>query len=109
MEKTVYHIVVPEYWDKYKDFDYYRSPTFVEEKFIHLSKKEQVEGTLNRYFTDQEKILLLHIDTAKLSAELIYESATNQELFPHLYGKLNKSAIVNVEELSRGENGFFKY
>ena len=65
-----------------------------------LSTTEQVTGVLERYYVGQRNLLKLHIDSEKLFAELKYEQATNNEFFPHLFGKLNKSAILEVEILS---------
>ncbi len=95
----IYHITTKEWWTKFEGLDYYESPTLNEEKFIHLSTSEQVAGVLERYYAGQTNLLKLHIDTEKLSAELKYELATNNELFPHLFGRLNKSAVKRIEEL----------
>jgi uncharacterized protein (DUF952 family) len=70
-----------------------------EEGFIHCSTKEQVTATLERYYSNQKDLILLHINSSGLLAELKFELATNGELFPHVFGKLNKSAIVEIEKL----------
>jgi uncharacterized protein (DUF952 family) len=95
----IYHITTKDWWQKWADFDYYESPTLQQETFIHLSSAEQVSGVLERYYAGQNNLLKLHIETEKLTAELKYEVATNNELFPHLFGKLNKDAILVVEEI----------
>lgn len=96
---TIYHITTKDWWATFAGLDYYESPTFNEETFIHLSTAEQVSGVLVRYYAGQTNLLKLHVDTEKLSAELKYEQATNNEYFPHLYGRLNKSAVLVVEEI----------
>lgn len=96
---TIYHITTKDWWAKFEGLDYYESPTLHQETFIHLSKAEQVAGVLERYYAGQSNLLKLHVDTSKLTAELKYEKATNNEDFPHVYGRLNKSAIVEVEEI----------
>ncbi|GGD59679.1 hypothetical protein GCM10011514_24550 [Emticicia aquatilis] len=94
---TIYHITTKDWWATFENLDYYESPTFNEETFIHLSTTEQVSGVLERYYAGQTNLLKLHVDTEKLSAALKYEQATNNEYFPHLYGRLNKSAVLVVE------------
>ncbi len=96
---TIYHIITKDWWAKFEGLDYYESPTLHEETFIHLSTAEQVSGVLERYYAGQTDLLKLHVDTEKLSAELKYELAINNEYFPHLFGKLNKSAVLEVEKL----------
>lgn len=96
---TIYHITTKSWWAKFEGLDYYESPTFNEETFIHLSTAEQVSGVLERYYAGQTDLLKLHVDTEKLSAELKFEQATNNEFFPHLFGRLNKSAVLEVEDI----------
>lgn len=96
---SIYHITTQDWWARFDQEDYYLSPTFEQETFIHLSTEEQVAGVLERYYTGQTNLLKLCINPSKLTAELRYEQATNNEFFPHLYGKLNKDAIEKVEVL----------
>jgi uncharacterized protein (DUF952 family) len=98
-QKIIFHITTKAWWNHWADVDYYQSPTFDQEGFIHLSTHNQVNGVLERYYSNQTNLLKLHIDASKLNAELKYESATNGELFPHLYGQLNKEAISHIEEI----------
>lgn len=93
---TLYHIVTPSEWENYQDQENYFSPTFEQEGFIHLSEKHQVEGVLSRYYAGVPEVLLLHLDKEKLHSKVVYEPAPNQELFPHLYGAINKSAIIEI-------------
>ncbi|GAB3778726.1 DUF952 domain-containing protein [Spirosoma horti] len=95
----IYHIVSATDWATQESQPSYEAASLQTEGFIHLSTKEQVAGTLNRYYQHVPDLLLLHVDTDKLTSDLRYERATNQELFPHLYGPLNKEAIVQIETL----------
>lgn len=83
-------------WNTYQKSEMYYSETFEAEKFIHLSEASQVKGVLERYFINQDDLLILCINKEKLSAKLIYEKATNDEYFPHLYGGLNINAISKI-------------
>ena len=96
----IYHIVSKTLWQQALQQDYYEAPSLVTEGFIHLSKKEQVAGVLDRYYKKVTDLLLLHVDESKLSAELKYELATSvNEEFPHLFGRLNLDAVVEVSEI----------
>ena len=96
----IYHIVTINDWAAQPENPTYEAASLATEGFIHLSTKEQVAGVLDRYYHNVPDLVLLHIDPAKLTADLRYEAATNNELFPHLYGPMNKDAIVNTEQLS---------
>lgn len=95
----IYHIVSTADWAKQESQPSYEAASLSTEGFIHLSTKEQVAGTLSRYYQHVPDLLLLHVDSDKLASNLRYELATNQESFPHLYGPLNKEAIVQIETL----------
>ena len=94
----LFHVVMPDDWAKFKKKDYYEAESLHTEGFIHLSYPHQLEGVLLRYYSGVKKVIILEIDPELLTAELKDEVATGGELFPHLYGALNKSAIVGVEE-----------
>jgi uncharacterized protein (DUF952 family) len=96
---TIYHITTLAAWTAQLASDQYTAESLKEEGFIHCSTKEQVKATLERYYSNEKDLLLLHINSSGLLAELKFELATNGELFPHLFGKLNKSAIVEIEKL----------
>lgn len=92
----VYHLITPAQWEKWSDSDHYESPAFGEEGFIHLCTANQLAGVHERYYSHEKALLLLLIDPELLVSELKWETATNNELFPHLYGSINKSAILQV-------------
>ena len=94
----IYHIVLPEVWGKFKDEPEYEAESLQTEGFIHCSYKNQLDDVLQRYYANADKVLILSINPSRLKSELIAEPSTNREIYPHIYGKINKPAIVNVEE-----------
>jgi uncharacterized protein (DUF952 family) len=93
----IYHVVSIPNWEKALELGYYEAPSLATEGFIHASKKEQVEGVIKRYYSNQTDLLILHIDEGKLEAVHIFEMAPSvNEEFPHIYGKLNLEAVVDV-------------
>ncbi len=94
----IYHIVLPKVWEKFKHEKFYGAESLQTEGFIHCSFAEQLETVLQRYYKDAEKVLILSIDTEKLTSELLNEASTNDEIYPHIYGKINSAAIVGIEE-----------
>ncbi|MBD2754746.1 DUF952 domain-containing protein [Spirosoma validum] len=96
----IYHIVATADWMSQENQPEYKADSLQTEGFIHLSTKEQVSGTLRRYYQNVPDLLLLHVEVDKLTQPLKYETATNNEQFPHLYGPLNKDAVVTVEKLN---------
>jgi uncharacterized protein (DUF952 family) len=94
----IYHITTEKEWAAYDDKAEYAPAAFEKEGFIHASRLSQLEGVLERYYSGRTDLLLLRIDERKLDCDLIYEPSTNKDLYPHVYGKVNKDAIVEVVE-----------
>lgn len=94
----IYHIVLPESWEEQKGKDNYEHASLHNEGFIHCSFREQISAVLNRYYGGVERVLLLQIDPSLLSSKLVVESSTGGELYPHIYGPLNRNSVVEIEE-----------
>lgn len=94
----IYHIVLPESWVEFTDEYEYEAESLMSEGFIHCSYRNQLDDVLQRYYSNTERVLILSINPHLLTSELIAEPSTNGEIYPHIYGKINKSAIVAVEE-----------
>lgn len=92
----IYHIVLPEVWEKFKDEELYEAESLATEGFIHCSFEGQLEGVLERYYKGVEKVLIMEIETKDLFSKMVSEPSTNDELYPHIYGKINKHAIVKI-------------
>jgi uncharacterized protein (DUF952 family) len=100
----IYHIVLPEIWENFKDKDFYEAESLTTEGFIHCSFAGQIAPVLERYYKDAEKVLILHLETDKLTSKLVEEPSTNNEIYPHIYGQINRDAIIEIEarEIERG-------
>jgi uncharacterized protein (DUF952 family) len=94
----IYHIVLPEVWEKFKDKELYEAESLGTEGFIHCSFAGQLEGVLDRYYQGVEKVLIMEIVPEKLTSKLVNEPSTNEEIYPHIYGKINIDAIVELKE-----------
>ena len=94
----IYHVVLPAVWERFKSKPSYQPDSLATEGFIHCSYASQLDAVLERYYSGVEKVLILTIETDKLLSKLVKEASTNNELFPHIYGRLNVNSVVDVEE-----------
>jgi uncharacterized protein (DUF952 family) len=92
----IFHVTTSDEWLAHRNLPTYKPNAFEKEGFIHCSTAAQLSGVLERYFAGKENLIILHIEESKLTSPLKYEAATNNELFPHVFGPINKEAIVNV-------------
>lgn len=96
----IYHVTTSAAWQSAKEKGHYEHISLETEGFIHNCSREQLPGVLDRYYKDQQDLLLLHIDENLLEAELKYELAPSvNEEFPHIFGPINMDAVVEVEVL----------
>ena len=93
----IYHIVLPEIWEQVRGERLYRHESLASEGFIHCSYEHQIDGVIERYYADQDELVILTLDTDKLAARLVAEPSTGGEIYPHIYGPLNMTAVVNAE------------
>ncbi len=106
--RRIYHLVSPALWEANPNSDY-RAASLDGEGFIHCANADQVERSANRFYGNSAELLLLHIDSALLAPPLLDEPATTGELFPHVHGPINRSAVVRVEKFARGPEGLWHF
>ena len=94
----IYHITLPEDWKKFENESFYEAASLETEGFIHCSYRNQLDDVLRRYYSDAGRVFVLHINAHQLSSPLVAEPSTAREIYPHVYGKINKSAVVEIEE-----------
>ena len=96
----IYHITTAAAWDKAQVEGAYTADSLAIEGFIHCSTADQVAGVLDRYYKGQTGLVKLTIDKSKVTSPLIFELATSiNEVFPHIHGPINLSAIVHNESV----------
>jgi len=94
----IYHAVTPRFWERFSDQDFFEAESLRTEGFIHASFAEQLPETLKIHYKNETRVFILKIDSALLENELRIEKSRNGEDFPHIYGRINKSAIIDIEE-----------
>lgn len=94
----IYHITTTGAWEQALLEGAYTADSLAIEGFIHCSTADQVAGVLDRYYKGQTNLVKLTIDKSKVTSPLIFELATSiNEVFPHIHGPINVSAVVKSE------------
>ena len=103
--KFIYKICIKAEWLEAKTNGKFNgSKKDIVDGYIHFSDKGQLKGTLNKFFLNQKNLILLKIDTLKLN-HLIYEQASDGNMFPHLYSSLDIFNVSNEYEIMSNEDG----
>ncbi|MCA9599236.1 MAG: DUF952 domain-containing protein [Myxococcales bacterium] len=100
----LFHITTRAEWDAARASGAYRAPSLETEGFIHLSTAEQWRRVARERFADRRDLVLLRIDAARLSHPVHFEAADGDH-FPHLYGELEASAVLDARLLSVSIDG----
>lgn len=105
--ERIFHIAVAADWRRTLETGTYTtstvSRTLAEEGFIHASRRDQVQGVFDRYYRGLgEHLVLLTIDTARLTGAEVRVEAVGDDAYPHVYGPINRSAVIEVTPLNRG-------
>lgn len=101
-DQPIFHAAMPDDWAAAFQTGEYtmstRGQTLDEVGFIHLSTRDQVEATANRFYGDVDQLVLLTVDPLKVPSEIKWEPPAPgvDTLFPHIYGPLPIAAVVTT-------------
>ena len=84
---------------------YHGSEKDIKDGYIHFSEKDQLVETFKKYYSKKNNLVLLKVDTANLD-HLIWEQASDGNMFPHLYSTLDMINVVDEFEVVLNEEGF---
>jgi uncharacterized protein (DUF952 family) len=110
--ELIYHCSLVADWQAAQAVGEYtvssRGRTLEQEGFVHASYAGQIAGVLQRFYADvTEPMCVLTIDPDKLAVPVVAENLTGgQEPFPHIYGAVPVSAVVEVAALVRNAAGW---
>src|SRR5689334_19050815 len=109
MKGRTFHMVPKEYYEAQPaDQPYQPEPMAKgQEDFIHCTNGPQnVVDVGHRYYArDLRPFYLLVIDLEKVTAPVRYDAPG--EIYPHIYGPLNRDAIVEIRDFERTPEGRF--
>ena len=95
--RLLYHLIPEDVWAGVDDL--YAPDSLGSAGFVHLSTSAQVDIPGKALYAGRGDMRLLVVDATLLGAEVVFEEGdppTPGMLFPHLYGPLNRSAVVDV-------------
>jgi uncharacterized protein (DUF952 family) len=108
--RLIYHLVPIDYWESQPADRPYTPADFAREGFIHCTQgDEQLAIVANRYYrNDRRTWYVLVIAADALTSELKYEPGADGVLYPHVYGSLNRDAVIEMLPMPRNPDGVFQ-
>jgi uncharacterized protein (DUF952 family) len=119
MSNTIYHLVTESEFRAQVKGNAYTPARFDQDGFIHCTgEPDTLLAVANDYFASvEEPILVLVIETIKLTAEVRFEPPApvagggtshleEAQLFPHIYGLLNLDAVTEIGVLRKSKGAY---
>ena len=101
----IYKILTKNEYEVFKKIDYYSgTEKDINDGFIHFSTKDQLIGTLEKYYKSEKNLILLKFPSNNLK-NLKWEES-GKLFFPHLYSKLNTKDLLEIHELNNLDTKF---
>jgi uncharacterized protein (DUF952 family) len=106
---VIFHLAAPEDWERASRGDVYTAASLNDHGFVGCATATQHAAVANARFADRGDLVLLLIDTDRLSSPLRYEpTGAGGEVFPHLYGPVDLDAIFEATPYRPGPDGRFR-
>ncbi|MFN3451155.1 MAG: DUF952 domain-containing protein [Sphingorhabdus sp.] len=93
--QTALKIFTAAQWAQFEaDGVFQGAPVDLADGYIHLSAKDQLQGTLEKHFAGQADLVIAEVNLAHLGDTIRWEVSRGGALFPHIYGPLPMEAII---------------
>jgi uncharacterized protein (DUF952 family) len=103
---TLYHIARDEDWARAQARSRYEGGALCRrDGFIHFSTRDQLAGTLARFFAGADGLVLLMADARALASGLRWEAAPDGRLYPHYYGALPVGSLACLGPIGSDKAG----
>jgi uncharacterized protein (DUF952 family) len=81
------------------------APIDQQDGYIHFSTASQLAETLRLHFAGQSDLVIFSVRSYDLGATLRWEPSRGDQLFPHVYGELPMSLLVEQATVSVAPDG----
>ena len=92
-----YKILTADQWAQFQSESVFTgAPVDLADGYIHMSTTDQFDETLAKHFAGQSGLVIATIDLTHLGDALKWEVSRGGALFPHYYGALPMTAVVET-------------
>jgi uncharacterized protein (DUF952 family) len=114
---SIFHIAHTDDWHAAQLLGEYRistrGATLEQVGFIHAATTQQLAGVAERFYaTDEAELLVLELDEDAIRSagvELTYEDVGTGELFPHIYGPIRPTYVIQARAARMDSSGRLIY
>lgn len=99
---AIFHLATPEEWATAQAMGSVAPRSLATEGFVHCSRADQLDGTIQRHYAGIDDLVLLRLDEARLGDDLLWEESRPGERYPHLYRAIALDEVAEVIPWRRG-------
>jgi uncharacterized protein (DUF952 family) len=105
--RLTYHLTPKAWWAAADDAEPLGAPSLGSEGYIHCTDgATEMVATANRHYADVPgAFVVLTVDLDRVSSPWRVEDAAR--IYPHIFGPIDRAAIVAVVDAPRGPEGAF--
>jgi uncharacterized protein (DUF952 family) len=104
--RRIYKLLEAASWDAARAAGVFTgSAVDARDGFIHFSDAAQAQETARLHFKGKSGLVLLTVDADQLGEALKWEPSRGGALFPHLYGALPVTAVIEARNLELDADG----
>jgi uncharacterized protein (DUF952 family) len=109
--ELIYHLAPAERWRSWPAAQPYLPAEYEADGFVHCTAGDELMlAVANRFYhATPGDFVLLVINPARLTAALKWEPSADglAPLFPHIYGPIDRAAVLEVRAVRRATDGRF--
>ncbi len=105
LRTVIVHLVSRTDWLSADPSSAYRPESLDVEGFIHCCDPDQVARVVASWYPARSDLLALEIDPDRLDSPVIREDFYGHGDFPHIYGGIDKEAIVSIRPVRLDAHG----
>ena len=116
----ILHLMPRPAWEQWRVAGTYEPPSLASEGFVHCTGNDDLMlAVANRFYSGEPgEVVVVTLDEGRLTREVRWEAPAhpdgtaptdNEPLFPHVYGPLDREAVVRVRRLVRSGSRFVGY
>ena len=99
--QPVYKVLTNAQWQQLEtDGTFAGSEHDLRDGFIHLSTQSQLNYVINKYFKGTRPLHIIEFRQESFLEKLVWESNSQGELFPHLYGEPLRLELVSAHKFN---------
>jgi len=104
---VTYHLAPQPVWEAQQSAPHYLPEAFPQDGFIHCTDGlDQIVASGNRHLrNDPRPFVLVTISVPDVTSPVRYDDPNR--IYPHIYGPLNREAVIDVQPAPRDADGTF--